>query len=172
MRVAARDVVRLADRQDLVDRPGHGRMLVLARKPEILRQITFADDDDADAGHLFEHFRQVADRPHLLAHDRDQHLALRVQRPDIGALVIFLLRQPPIARRGGGSVAALAGGLVIGRRARARIAAGGYCVQRLLDRADMRPDDAVDAMVEHLLGNPLAGLAAIGRNAHERRHRR
>ena len=36
----------------------------------------------------------------------------------------------------------------------------------------MRPDDAVDAVVEHLLGDPLAGLAAVGRNPHEWGHRR
>ena len=60
----------------------------------------------------------------------------------------------------------------MGGGARARIAAGGDRVQRFLDGADMRPDDAVDAVVEHLLGDPLARFAAIGRDPHERRHRR
>ena len=36
----------------------------------------------------------------------------------------------------------------------------------------MRPDDAVDALIEDLLGHPLAILAAIGRNAHKGRYRR
>src|SRR5215472_369044 len=34
----------------------------------------------------------------------------------------------------------------------------------------MRPYDAVHALVQYLLGDPLADLAAIGRNAHERSH--
>lgn len=36
----------------------------------------------------------------------------------------------------------------------------------------MRPHDAVDTLVEDLLGHPLAGFAAIGRDAHKRGHRR
>ena len=36
----------------------------------------------------------------------------------------------------------------------------------------MRPDDAVDTLVQHLLGDPVAGLAAIRRDTHKRRHRR
>src|SRR4051794_12555071 len=35
----------------------------------------------------------------------------------------------------------------------------------------MRPDDAVHANIQHLLGDPLTVLAAVWRYAHERRHR-
>src|SRR5262252_8661501 len=172
MRVSAGDIVLLADRQYLVHRRGHRGMLVLPRNTEVLREVALADYHDADPRDFLQHLRQVFDRAHLLAHDRDQDLALRVERPDIGTGVVFLLGQSPITRRGGRGVAALPRRLEIRRRARAWIAAGGDCVARFLDRADMRPDNAVDALVQYLLGNPLAGLAAIGWDAHKGRHRR
>jgi hypothetical protein len=112
-------------------------------------------------------FGRFFDGAHLLAHDRDEDLALRVERPDIGTGIIFLLGQTPIARRGGRRVAALTWRLEIGGRRRSRVAACGDRIARFVDGADMRPDDAVNALIEHLLGHPLAGLAAIGRNAHE-----
>ena len=34
----------------------------------------------------------------------------------------------------------------------------------------MRPHNPIDALIEHLLSNPLADFATIRRNAHERRH--
>ena len=95
MRVAARDIVFFADRQYLVDRRGHCRMIILPGIAEILRQIALTDYYYTDTGHLFEHVRQVFDRPHLLAHDRYQNLALRVERPNIGARVIVLLGSAP-----------------------------------------------------------------------------
>src|SRR5712671_381677 len=147
-------------------------MLVLPRVAHILRQVALADQHDADPGYLLQHLRQVADRPLLLAHDHDEHLALRVERPGVGALVIGLLVDAPIARGVARRVAALAGRLVISRFARPRIAAGLDRVPRLLDSRDMRPDDAVDADVEHLLGDELVELAAIGRDADDRPARR
>ncbi|MNC88602.1 hypothetical protein D3C83_44340 [compost metagenome] len=42
---------------------------------------------------------------------------------------------------------------------------------RFGDGADMRPDDAEHAAVQHLLGDPLVHLDAVGRDAHHRRHR-
>src|SRR5205085_11228910 len=108
---------------------------------------------------------------HFLAHDGDQYFTRGIEWPHIGAGVIFLLRQPPIARRRRGRIAALTSRLEILRRAGPRITAGGDGVARLVDGADMRPDDAVDALVQDLLCDPLARLAAIGRDAHERRYR-
>src|SRR5262245_17980132 len=67
--MAARNLVLLADGEDLVDRGGDRGMLVLAREAEVLREIALADQHHADARHLLEHFRQIADRPDLLAHD-------------------------------------------------------------------------------------------------------
>src|SRR5215470_14006648 len=145
-------------------------MVVLPWNPEILGQIAFADDYYPYSRNLFQHLRQIVDRAHLLAHDRHQYLALRVERPDIGAPVIFLLRQTPVARRSGRCIATLARRLEIGRRMRARIAASGDRITRLFDGADMRPYDAVHPLVQYLLRDPLADLAAIGRNAHERSH--
>ena len=104
----------LADRQDLVDGRSHRRVVVLPGIAEILRQVALTDDYHADTGYLLEHLRQVFDRPCFLAHDRDQNLALRVERPNIGARIIFRLGQPPIARRRGWRITALARGLEVG----------------------------------------------------------
>src|SRR6516225_3615261 len=94
MRVTACNIVLLADRQDLVDGRSHCRVVVLPGIAEILRQVALTDDYHADTGYLLEHVRQVFDRPRLLAHDRDQNLALWVERPNIGARIIFRLVQP------------------------------------------------------------------------------
>src|SRR5215472_6115727 len=99
MWVSARHVVLFADREDLVDRSCHGRMVILPREAEVLREITLPDDHDPDPGDLLQHLWQIFDCPRLFAHDSDQYLALRVEWPDIGTGVIFLLRQPPIPRR-------------------------------------------------------------------------
>src|SRR5690348_2488690 len=99
MGMAAGDVVLFADRKNTIDFFGHYGMLVIARVPELLAQITFADQHDADAGHFFQDARQVVDSPHLLALNNDEDFAIWRERPNIGALVIFLLGETPIACR-------------------------------------------------------------------------
>src|SRR5260370_2849573 len=143
MRVSARDVVLFADRETLVHCRSPGRMVVLPREAEVLRQIALADDHDPDPRNLVEHLGQVLYCTHFFAHDRDQDFALRVERPDIGAGIIFLLRQSPIARRSRGRIASLTRRLEILRRAGPRITAGGGPVARLVHRTDMPPDHAV-----------------------------
>ena len=101
-----------------------------------------------------------------------EDLALRVERPDVGLLVVFLLAEAPVARRGGRAVAADAGGLVARRGLEPRIAAGADRVGGLLDRRDVREHDAVAAHVERLLGLPLRHLDAVDRDADHRRHGR
>ena len=86
-------------------------MLVLPRIAQILGQIALADQDDTDALDLFQHARQVGDGALFLAHDHDQDFAVGVQRPGIRLFVILLIGQTPVARRGSGGVAALAGGV-------------------------------------------------------------
>jgi hypothetical protein len=55
--VAAGHVMLLADRENFIDRRGNRRMLVLPRIAQILLQITFTDQHDADAFDLFQHPR-------------------------------------------------------------------------------------------------------------------
>ena len=69
-------------------------MLVLAGKPEILRQVALADQHHADARDLAQDLAQVADGAGLLAHDDHQDLAIRRQRPDVGAGVVLRLARP------------------------------------------------------------------------------
>ena len=42
---------------NLADRTGNDRVIVLAWEAEVLRQIAFADNHDADAGHFLEYLR-------------------------------------------------------------------------------------------------------------------
>ncbi len=122
-------------------------------------------------GHLLEDGVEIGDALGVLDHQHHQNLAMGGERPDIGLAVVFLLGQAPVAHRGGRAVAADAGGLVERRRGEARIAARRHRVAGLVDGRDVRPQHAVDAEVERLLGEPLVVLAAIGRDAHHRRHR-
>src|SRR5882724_10970239 len=172
VRMAARHAVVLADLENAVDRFGHHRVLVLARVAELLAQVSFTDQHHADALDPLEDARQVLDRLGVLALDDRQDLALRRQRPHVGPRVVLALREPPVARRSRRRVAADAGRIVQRGARQARIAAGADGVARLLDGADVREDDAEHADVEHLLGDPLIHLAAVRRNAHERRHLR
>ncbi len=97
---------------------------------------------------------------------------LRVERPDVGAVVVLLLRQPPVAGGIPGRVPALPRGLVTRGAGRPGVAAGRNGVARLLDRAHVRPQDPVHAAVEHLLGDPLVHFAPVGWYAHHGRDRR
>src|ERR1035437_6838010 len=124
VRVAADHVVLLANGQDLVDGGCNRGMVILAGKPEILGQVAFSYQHNPDPRHLFEHLRQVPDRAELLANDHNQDFAFRVERPDVGAGIIFLLRQSPVWRRVLRRVAALARRLEVRRGRGARV--GGW----------------------------------------------
>jgi hypothetical protein len=146
------------------------RMLVLARDAELLAEIALADQDRADAPHLGQHLVEIVDPAHVLDLQDHEDLAVRIERPDVGLAVILLLPESPVARRAGRAVAADAGRLEILRALQPRIAAGRDRIVGLLHRGDVRPDDAVAADVERLLGVPLALLDAVHRHAHHRGH--
>ena len=109
MRVTTGYVVFFADLKNVIDRFGDHRMLIVARMAELLTQIAFADQYDADAGNFFQNARQVVDGAGFFALDDDENFTVRRQRPDVGALVILLLRQSPVARGTRRRVAADAG---------------------------------------------------------------
>ena len=54
---------------------------------------------------IFGRFFMPTTSSHMM---RDEDLALGIERPDVGALVVLRLRQAPVARRSRGRVAALA----------------------------------------------------------------
>ena len=157
---------------DALHRVDHDRVVVVARVSEVLREVSLPDEHDPDARYLLEHLGEVLDGADLLAHDGHEDLALGVERPDVGDAVVVLPPDAPVARRRDGRIASLAARLQVRAVRRARIAARGDGVARLLDGAHVRPDDAVDAEVQHLLGKPLVHLAAVRRDADERRDRR
>ena len=53
MGVTAGHVVFFADRENAIDLLGDNRMFVISRVAQLLAQIAFADQHDADAGHFF-----------------------------------------------------------------------------------------------------------------------
>ena len=123
-------------------------------------------------GTFFEHVVEVLDAARVLDLQDAENLALRIERPDVGLLVIFLLGEAPVARRRGRAVAADAGRLVKRRVLEPRIAAGADRIGRFLDRRNVREHDAVAAHVERLLGLPLRHLDAVDGDAGHRRHAR
>ena len=90
----------------------HDLVLVLARIAEFLRQVAFADQDAADARHVLKHVVEILDAAGVFDLQDAENLALRIERPDVGLLIILLLAEAPVARRRGRAVAADAGGLV------------------------------------------------------------
>src|SRR5687767_1578521 len=68
MRMADDDVMLLAGVHDARHPFQHGRMLVLPRQSELLAEVTFADQDRADARHLLEDVRQGLDAFDVLHH--------------------------------------------------------------------------------------------------------
>ena len=109
MRMADDDIVLLAGVDHALHPFQHDLVLVLPRIAELLRQVAFADQDAADARHVLEHVVEILDAAGILDLQDAENLALRIERPDVGLLIIFLLAQAPIARRRGRTVAADAG---------------------------------------------------------------
>src|SRR3989454_5732327 len=145
VRVAARDVVVLADLENAVDGFGHHGVLVLPGGSELLAQVPFPDQHDADAADLLEDPREILDRLRVLALDDRQDLALRGERPHVGPGVILLLRESPVPRRPRRGVAADAGRVVEGSPRQAWVPAGADRVAGLRHGADVREDDAEQA---------------------------
>src|SRR3984885_13761055 len=125
MRMADHDIVLLAGVDDALHPFQHGFVFVLPGIAEFLRQVAFADQNAADARHVLEHVVEVLDAAGVLDLQNAENLALRVERPDVGLLIIILLRETPITRRGGRAVATNAGRIEMRRAFQSRITAGG-----------------------------------------------
>src|SRR6202167_3171223 len=134
MRVTNNDSVLLAGVDHALHPFQHGLVLVLPRIAELLRQVAFADQDGADARHFLQNVVEIFHAARVFDLQDAENLALRIERPDVGLLVIFLLGEAPITRRRSGTVAADAGGVEERRVAQPRITAGAYRIGRLLDR--------------------------------------
>src|SRR5262245_60296192 len=123
MRMPAGDAMFVADAADGGHRFDDGGVIVLPRMTEILRQITLADQHHADALHCLQYPRQVVDGHDVLAHDDDENLAVRNERPHVSLLVVVLRCNPPVASGMYGLVAAHALWLVRRRFFRAGVPA-------------------------------------------------
>src|SRR4249919_498432 len=96
VRMAAGNFVFFADSENGVDRLGNNRMIVVPGMTQFLAQISFADQHHADSRNFFENSWQVVDGAGVLALNDNQNFPVRRQGPNIGATVVFLLRQSPI----------------------------------------------------------------------------
>ena len=67
VRMTAGHVMLFADFENAAYGIGHDGMLIISRMAELLAQIAFADQDNADAGNLFEDSRQVIDGARIFA---------------------------------------------------------------------------------------------------------
>src|SRR3954469_21187531 len=76
VRVPADDAVLAADAAYGGHRLDDGGMLVLPRIAEVLREVSLANQHDADAFDLGEDRRQVVDGGDVLAHEDDEDLAV------------------------------------------------------------------------------------------------
>src|SRR5580698_808835 len=113
MRMADHDIVLLAGVDHALHPLQQLRMLILARDAELLTEIAFADQDGADAGHLGQHGVEVFDTTGVLDLQNAENLALRIERPHVGFIVIVLLAEPPIARGRGRAVAPDTDGFIV-----------------------------------------------------------
>ena len=77
----------------------HGLVLVLPRIAELLRQVAFADQDAADARHVFEHVVEVLHAARILDLQDAENLAMRIERPDVGPLQVLVDRMALRHRR-------------------------------------------------------------------------
>src|SRR4051794_2063401 len=81
MRMADDNVMLLAGVNHALHLREQFRVLVLARNAELLSEIAFADQDRADALHLFQHRVEVLDPAHVLDLQDTEDLAVRIEWP-------------------------------------------------------------------------------------------
>jgi len=118
-----------------------------------------ADQHQADAGHLVEDVGQVRDAALVLDHDRDEDLAVRVERPDVGARVVLGVRQAPVAHR---RVRAVAEKLHLQALAQ-QLARDGIRALRL--RPGARADGAIQALATKQQSHTVIQCPAAGQCA-------
>src|ERR1700733_13449619 len=152
MRMPDDDIVLLAGIDHALHPFQHGLVLVLPRIAEFLRQVAFADQDGADARHVLQNVVEIFHAARVFDLQHAEYLALRVERPDVGLLVIFLLSEAPITRRRGRTVAADAGGVKERGIAQARITAGAHRIGGFLAPRKLRKNKAAASHVERLPG--------------------
>ena len=131
--------------------------------------IAGAGPDGADAFGLAQDVGQVADASGFLDNAHQQQVAVGVDGPDVGGVIVFGWRQAPVA--GGDAIppAALAGRLKVGGAGDLGIARRPHRRLRALHRVQVRQNQAVHAGVQSLLDDPLVLLAGVGRDADDRR---
>jgi hypothetical protein len=89
MGVANDHTVRRTDADDLGDCTQHLWMFVLSRVPQFLAEVTFTDQDDADARNVLQNVGEVLNAGDVLALEDDQDLTFGVEGPYVRALVVL-----------------------------------------------------------------------------------
>ena len=78
--MAAGDVVFLANFENGVDRVGNNRVIVIPGISQLLAQVAFADQHDADPRHFFENSGQILNGAGVFTLNNNQDFASRRQR--------------------------------------------------------------------------------------------
>src|SRR6266849_5466035 len=164
----ARHVEVLARLQDLLNAFLDSWIALIAASAKFDRKIARSGPNRANPFDLAQDFREISYALYSFDDRHQQDLSARVERPQVGDVVIFLNAESPVARRQSVPPSALAYGFGIGHAGCLRIAARNYRRASLLDRIHMRNDEAVHAGIERLLDDPLVALARIRRDPHER----
>ena len=137
--------------------------------PHRHRHIAGAGPNGADALDFPQDVAQIFYAVRLFHDAHQQHIAVGVQRPQVGGIVILGGRQSPIARGDAIPPAALALRLEVRRPRHLRIARRHHRRLRVLNGVQMGQHQAVNPGVQRLFQHPLVAFAEVGRNPHERR---
>ena len=137
--------------------------------PHRHRHIPRPGPNRADALDFPQDVFQVRNPVRFLHNAHQQHIAVRVQRPQIGGVIILRRRQPPIARRDAIPPAPFPLRLKVGRPRHLRIPRRRHRRPRILHRVKMRQHQPINPAIQRLLQHPLVALPEIRRHPHQRR---
>ncbi len=97
MSVANDDLALGANSRDSIDGLHNGGMLGLSRITQFLAEISLANQDNADPGNVPQYVGEIVDPHRVLDLQDRQDISTRRKRPDVGTLVILLLRNAPVS---------------------------------------------------------------------------
>ena len=144
------------------------RVSRIALVPHGDRHIPRAGPDRANPLDFPQYILQVLHPVRLFHYPDEKHIAIRVQRPEVGGIVVFRRSQTPVARGNTIPPTPFALRLEVGGAGNLGIARRNHCRLRVLHRVEVGQHQSVNAGVQRLLQYPLVLLAKVGRNPYKR----
>src|SRR5215831_11279463 len=148
----------------------HGWMAGLAPQPHRHRHVPGACPDGADSPHLAQNVAYVLHPFRFFDDAHQQDIALRVQGPEVGGVVVFLRGQAPVS--GGDAIAptALPSRCKVFHPRHLGIPCRRDCGLGVLHGVQVGQHQTIHAGVQRLLDHPLVALAGVRRNPDHRHH--